>query len=69
MQMLTTKTACSGDAVRLPLDVWSSSEQMGDELMLTTGCMLSGNERYCSRQHYVRNKPAGVSLFKESRAL
>ena len=47
--------ACSMNAVWLPLDGWSSIEQGEDELVLTTGCLLSVNERYCSRQQYRSN--------------
>ncbi len=59
---------CSAAAVCLPLNVWSSFEQEGEELVLTAGCVLSENERYCSRQRYVKYVPDAVTLCKERKA-
>ena len=59
---------CRENAVLLPLDAWSSVEQRDDELVLTTGCLLSASERYCSRQQYRGNVVANILLSKEVRA-
>lgn len=69
MHLLTVKFACSVNAVRLPLNLWSSFEQVGNTLILATGCMLSQDERYLSRQLYVGNELAEIELLKESRVV